>query len=107
MVGWGMSQAAEEMRQELSEGIVVKALIKVRIGLAVSIMALSMGTQAHAQAPVTTTTVQGIVYRADGSVAAGTLIVNWPAFSTAAGQAVAAGNVTVTIATNGSVSLNL
>ena len=61
----------------------------------------------HAGAQVTTTTVEGTVYRADGSVASGTLIVSWPAFSTATNQAVAAGSVTTTIGSNGYVSLQL
>jgi hypothetical protein len=59
------------------------------------------------QAQVTTTTVQGTVYRADGSAAQGTLIVTWPAFSTAVNQAVAAGSATATIGVDGFVSLNL
>ncbi|MBB6145725.1 hypothetical protein HNQ77_003686 [Silvibacterium bohemicum] len=54
-----------------------------------------------------TTSVQGIIYRADGSLAQGTLVVSWPAFSTATNQAVAAGSVASTIGTNGSVTLNL
>jgi Pectate lyase superfamily protein len=58
-------------------------------------------------AQVTTTTVQGVVYRADGTAATGTLIVTWPAFSTANNQAVAAGNTTVAIGQDGFVSLNL
>jgi hypothetical protein len=60
-----------------------------------------------ASAQVTTTNVQGTVYRADGSLASGTLIVSWPAFSTAANQAVAAGSISTTIGVNGLVSLNL
>ncbi len=56
---------------------------------------------------VPTTTVEGTVYLADGSTAAGTLLVSWPAFTTAGNQAVAAGNLTVTIGTGGSVSVNL
>jgi hypothetical protein len=62
---------------------------------------------AEAAAQVATTTVQGTVYRADGSAAQGTLIVSWPTFATAANQAVAAGSVTTTIGADGFVSLNL
>jgi trimeric autotransporter adhesin len=46
---------------------------------------------AHAQT-VTLTTVNDIVYRADGNPASGTLLISWPAFVTADGHAVAAGN---------------
>jgi hypothetical protein len=59
------------------------------------------------QAQVSTTTVQGTVYRADGSAATGTLIVAWPAFSTADNQAVAAGSISASIGQNGFVSLSL
>lgn len=62
---------------------------------------------ASAGAQVTTTTVQGTVYRADGSAATGTLIVSWPSFATVTNQAVAAGSVTATIGQDGFVSLKL
>lgn len=58
-------------------------------------------------AQVTTTNVQGTVYLADGSTASGTLLVSWPAFSTALNQSVAAGSISATIGANGFVSLNL
>jgi hypothetical protein len=61
---------------------------------------------AFAQA-VGTTTVQGTVYLANGQPGAGTLIVSWPAFTTAAGQAIAADSTTVAIAADGFVSVNL
>ena len=61
----------------------------------------------RANAQITTTTVQGTVYRADGSIACGTLLVSWPAFSTAANQVVTAGNISTVIGSNGFVSLNL
>ncbi len=56
---------------------------------------------------LSTTSVQDTVYRADGTPASGTLIVSWPAFTTAANAAVAAGSTTVQIGANGSVSLAL
>ena len=58
-------------------------------------------------AQVATTTVQGTVYRADGSAATGTVLVRWPAFSTASNQAVAAGTKTATIGADGFLSVNL
>lgn len=72
------------------------------VGLTLVIALLS-----HANAQVTTTTVQGTVYRADGSAASGTLLVSWPAFSTAANQEIASGSISTTIGPNGFVSLNL
>ncbi|WP_263355817.1 glycoside hydrolase family 55 protein [Acidicapsa ligni] len=56
---------------------------------------------------VTTTTVQGTVYNAAGVPSSGTLLVSWPAFTTAANQAVVAGNVAVQIGADGFASLNL
>ncbi|MGB7190808.1 MAG: glycosyl hydrolase family 28-related protein, partial [Acidobacteriaceae bacterium] len=75
-------------------------------GLGITLMAAALlGPRADAQ--LATTTVQGTVYRADGNVASGTLLVSWPSFSTAAGQAVAAGSVSAAIGANGFVSVNL
>jgi hypothetical protein len=61
---------------------------------------------AQAQAP-TTTTVTGTVYLANGQPGAGTLVLSWPAFTTAAGQLIAADTTTVTIPSDGFVSINL
>ena len=58
-------------------------------------------------AVVQTTSVQGIVYRADGTVAQGTMLVSWPAFTAADGSTIAAGTTTATIAPDGSVNLAL
>jgi hypothetical protein len=56
---------------------------------------------------VGTTTVTGTVYLATGQPASGTVLVSWPAFATASNQAVTAGTLTGTIASNGNLSLNL
>ncbi len=56
---------------------------------------------------VTTTAIQDTVYHADGTTATGTLLIEWPAFTTANGAAIPSGNLTVQIGANGSVSLNL
>ena len=58
-------------------------------------------------AQVTTTTVQDTVYHADGTTATGTILVTWPAFVTASGKTVAAGNISANIGPGGQVSLNL
>ena len=54
-----------------------------------------------------TTTVADIVYRADGGLAGGTLLISWPTFSTAAGQSVAAGRKSVTLGPGGALSVAL
>jgi hypothetical protein len=58
-------------------------------------------------AQVTTTVVQDTVYHADGTIATGTILVTWPAFVTASGKTVAAGNITANIGSGGQVNLNL
>jgi hypothetical protein len=58
------------------------------------------------QAP-STTTVTGTVYLANGQPGAGTLVLSWPGFTTAAGQMIAADSTTVTIPSDGFVSVNL
>jgi len=64
-------------------------------------------TQVQAQQTINTTAVQGTVYLANGQTGSGTVLVSWPAFATASGQAVAAGKIAATIAANGLLSLNL
>ncbi len=72
------------------------------------VLGLSLSLAPHQIfAAVTTTTVQDTVYRADGGIANGTLIVSWPAFSTPDNGAVAAGTLTVGIGADGFVSLKL
>jgi hypothetical protein len=65
-----------------------------------------LACQAFAQGP-TLTTVSDTVYRADGSPAAGTLLISWPAFISVSGATVAAGNNHVTLGTNGSFTAQL
>jgi len=60
----------------------------------------------QAQTPATTT-INDIVYRADGTPAGGTLLISWPVFNTAGGQAVAAGTKSVTLGTGGALAVAL
>jgi trimeric autotransporter adhesin len=53
------------------------------------------------------TTVQDTVYRADGSPAQGSLLISWPEFTTASGQAIAAGMTNVSLGTRGALSVAL
>jgi hypothetical protein len=61
----------------------------------------------YCSAQVTTTTVQGTVYEANGQPASGALLISWPAFTTPADQAVAAGSTSITIGADGFVSVTL
>lgn len=77
--------------------------MKVRLlACVLSILALA----AVAQSP-STTTVQGTVYNAAGAPISGTLQLSWPAFTTAANQAIAAGRLTVNVGSDGFLSVNL
>jgi hypothetical protein len=70
------------------------------------LMGMALAWMANGQA-VSTTTVQGTVYLANGQPGSGTLSLSWQAFTTASNQAVAAGRTTVAIAPDGFVSVNL
>jgi hypothetical protein len=59
------------------------------------------------QAQVALTTISDTVYRADGSGASGTALISWPSFQTAAGDAVAAGNLSVTVGPLGAFTVQL
>lgn len=74
----------------------------VTLGLIATALALIACAQS-----VTTTTVQGTVYLANGTPGQGTLQLSWPAFTTANNQAVAAGRTAVMIGADGFVSVNL
>jgi hypothetical protein len=74
--------------------------------MAAGLLGIMPARTANAQG-LSTTTVQGTVYLANGEAGAGTVVVSWPAFTTATGQAVAADSTTVTIPEDGFVSLNL
>jgi hypothetical protein len=69
-------------------------------------MALVLSSTVLAQGP-SLTTINGTVYRADGSAAAGTVLISWPSFQTAEGDVVAAGNLSVTIGSLGAFIVQL
>jgi hypothetical protein len=70
------------------------------------LLGMALAKKAHAQA-MSTTTVQGTLYMANGQTGSGTLQLSWPSFTTVGGQAVVAGNTTVAIGSDGFVSVNL
>lgn len=61
----------------------------------------------QAGAAPATTIINDVVYRADGSPAAGQMLISWPAFVTSDGKPVAAGTMTIAISPGGNVSLAL
>jgi len=72
------------------------AEVGIALALIATTMTLSMRALAQGQGPALTT-ISDTVYRADGTAAAGTVLISWPSFQTAQGQAVTAGNLAVTI----------
>jgi hypothetical protein len=54
-----------------------------------------------------TTRITDTVYRADGAPAGGTLLISWPAFTTADNSPVAAGNKSVQLGPQGALSVDL
>src|SRR5690348_7794199 len=56
---------------------------------------------------VSMTSIQDVIYRADGTPAHGMLLITWPAFTTADNKAVAAGSLSVAIGDKGEVNLSL
>ncbi len=71
---------------------------------ALRVMTVPVSAQVSA---IATTTVTDTVYRADGTTAAGTVLVSWQAFTTAIGQTVAAGTTSATIGAGGGLSVAL
>jgi len=56
---------------------------------------------------VSTTTVQGTLYLANGKPGSGSLQLSWPAFTTSDNRAVAAGRMSAAIGQDGNLSVNL
>ncbi|MGB7352157.1 MAG: hypothetical protein WBD06_00540 [Acidobacteriaceae bacterium] len=77
------------------------------LAAALGVLAFAAVLPLRLAAQIATTTVQGTVYRADGTPASGTLLINWPAFTTPQNQAIAAGTTSATIGADGFVSVNL
>ena len=100
------ARSAKRMEHRMNANGAGRATTRRGWGTAVMLILAVCAAMAMAQA-VATTTVQGTVYLANGQPGAGTLVVSWPTFATAAGQAVAADSLTTQIAADGFVSVNL
>ena len=71
------------------------------IGLLVAVIS------ATGVAQVTTTQVADTIYHADGTVATGTVLISWPAFTTSTGESIASGSTSAVIASGGALSVQL
>jgi len=75
--------------------------------LGIGLLAMAtLSLAARAQGP-SMTTISDTIYRADGTPAAGTVLISWPSFQTAEGDAVAAGRQSVTIGAGGAFTTTL
>src|SRR6266852_1666091 len=80
-----------------------QGVISLMIALLTTLM-LSITFQAQGPA---LTTISDTVYRANGTAASGTVLISWPSFQTAEGNAVAAGHLSVTIGPLGAFTAQL
>jgi hypothetical protein len=76
------------------------------ISLVLLLIALTVSTELWAQGPALTT-INGTIYRADGTPALGTVLISWPSFQTAGGDVVAAGNLAIKIGPSGAFTAQL
>lgn len=58
-------------------------------------------------AQVATTQVADTIYHADGTVATGTVLISWPAFTTSNGDSIPSGSTSAVIAVGGTLSVQL
>src|SRR5215469_1553588 len=82
----------------------VRRFFSVLISIA---FALALPHNLGADPGLTLCQITDTVYRADGSPAQGNVVIVWSAFTTAAGQPIAAGNPTVPIGPSGHFSAAL
>jgi hypothetical protein len=78
---------------------------KSRSWILIGILLAAFSLAAPAQ--IATTQVTDTIYHADGTPATGTVLISWPAFTTAAGESVPSGSTSATIAAGGTLSVAL
>jgi hypothetical protein len=71
------------------------------------VLAVLGGSGALAAGSGNVTTINDVVYRADGTPARGTAVITWPAFTTSDNRAVAAGSLSVAIGSSGQLMVGL
>jgi trimeric autotransporter adhesin len=89
-----------------SRGWTLIGMLLLAIPGAMTVMKVTAAAQATSGSAIATTQVTDTIYRGDGTLANGTVIVSWQAFTTAIGQAVPSGTTSATI-TDGALSLQL
>ncbi len=71
------------------------------IGVLLAVMTITGAAQ------VATTQVADTIYHADGTVATGTVLISWPAFTTSNGNSVPSGSTSAVLAAGGALSVQL
>jgi hypothetical protein len=86
-----------------------EALVKILLALAFGLAGIASPRLVGAvyAMQIVTTTVADTVYHADGTAAAGTVIINWPTFTTATGAVIQGGSQSTTLGTGGALSVSL
>ncbi len=82
-------------------------LMSLTFAVAVVPVANGASTKTLAGPAPTLCQITDTVYRADGTPAQGTALISWPAFTTASGQAVTPGSLTVTLDATGGFNASL
>ena len=100
-LGWrALTRREKDMRRWFAVNnkcfpMAAKVVIRLLLALLMA-LTLALSSTLQAQGPALTT-ISDTVYRADGTAASGTVLISWPSFQSAGGNAVAAGNLSVTI----------
>jgi hypothetical protein len=101
-----MAHLAPRKKEETRMKLTKNNWFRVAKWMGTGLIGTAMAWMALAQ-PISTTTVQGTLYLADGTPGSGTVQVTWPAFTTASNQAVLAGRTTITVGADGFLNVNL
>ena len=80
--------------------------LRGRLDVLVALLWLAAGCGVWAQG-VLVTTIADHVYHADGTGAAGSVLVSWPAFTTVGGASISKGSTAVTLGSGGVLSVSL
>ncbi|MGP8259586.1 MAG: hypothetical protein ACLQM6_06485 [Acidobacteriaceae bacterium] len=78
---------------------------KPRSWMLIGVLLAAMTVAGVAQ--VATTQVADTIYHADGTVATGTVLISWPAFTTSNGDSIPSGSTSAVIAAGGALSVQL
>ena len=91
-------------RRSEGSGVPIRLVLGLLLWLAA---AVCVGVGVPAVAQVQVSAISDTVYYANGSAAAGTVLVSWPAFTTPSGQSVPKGSTSITLGAGGTLNVSL